>query len=52
MREPPQTWMQRNGPFITKYGLTAISTGVPWWLRLWFTITNPFTYVLFGYMRW
>ena len=52
MREPLANWVQRNGPFITKYSIIAVATVVPWWLRLWFAVTNPFTYVLFGYIRW
>ena len=30
----------------------SIQTNVVWYRRIWYSITNPFTYIFFGYRRY
>lgn len=51
MKKITNQWIQKNRDFHNEYGIKVTVGHAPWYWRLWFTITNPFTYVFFGFKR-
>jgi hypothetical protein len=52
MKNMKNSWVQNNRDFHNSHGIKPVFGHAPWYWRLWFLITNPITYVLFGFRRW
>jgi hypothetical protein len=51
MKKITHSWLQKNRDFHDRYGMKPVISRAPWYWRLWFAVTNPITYVLFGFKR-